>query len=123
MKKENMLLTVVLYRFIKILLIYLLLITFVISMLREAATRHMIELYMNNKIQGTSYTWKIKSLVDTMNQSQIYVDQIALQAWLANGGDIYVYREAFYETKKMFMRLYDKLYEWTKEIQRHDTRY
>jgi hypothetical protein len=77
-----MLLTVVLYRFIKILLIYLLLITFVISMLREAATRHMIELYMNNKIQGTSYTWKIKSLVDTMNQYQIYVDQIALVIYM-----------------------------------------
>jgi hypothetical protein len=93
----------------------------IVQMLYEVAKCHMIALYNNENMQYTtsSYTDKVEFLTNTISEFQLYVDQVTLQAWLANSGDIIIYREACLEVQKLFINLYLKLNDWTKEMKQY----
>jgi hypothetical protein len=93
-----------------------------IFMLRELAKLHMIDLYYNKDDENTDYTQKIELLVKAMNERLIYVDKVALEVWLVKHGHRGrdKYEKALAEVKEMFMNLYKKLNEWSKELQNYD---
>ncbi|CAF0935369.1 unnamed protein product [Adineta steineri] len=94
----------------------------VILMLHERSKNYMVQLYKN--INSTPKTQRIKLIIKTMNDNEIYVDHVALKAWQSNRGNMKIYQESLAKVRDMFDNLCSnlqfKLNAWTKEIYKCD---
>lgn len=96
-----------------------------ISVLRESAVDHMMELYFKQTPllnEGSRQTRPLKEIVRAINDNLLYVDQHALSIWLTQKGPSgrRTYERAQCSVESMFDELYEKLSQWIRELRRSE---
>lgn len=88
---------------------------FFIQNLVTSSVKHMIELW-NNRERGSSFTRHVKLCTEQIRLQEIFVDKIAYNKWIEQGGNILKFERAKNDVDNMFDLLFEKLKLWVTEL-------
>lgn len=88
---------------------------FFIENLIKSSVNHMIELW-NCREKGSSFTRHVRLCTEEIKSKEVFVDKIAYDKWINQGGNQLTYRRAKIEVDDMFDKLFDKLKFWVLEL-------